>query len=89
MVLGVDREERAGKGKEKAGEADLPDDVAQAYIDAGFAERAKKNPLDHDGDGTPGGSLPGDHSTAAKGKRAKAGDHSTAEPAPDAQDVAP
>lgn len=32
---------------------------------------AKRDPLDHDGDGAKGGSLPGAKSTAAKGKRKK------------------
>lgn len=31
----------AAKGKAKAGEAELPDEVAQAYVDAGMAEKVK------------------------------------------------
>lgn len=47
----------AAKGKVKAGEADLPDDIAQGYIDAGMAEKAKATTelLPHDGSGAPGG----------------------------------
>lgn len=60
----------AAKGKEKAGEADIPDDLAQAYVDAGIAEaveaapkkaapkKAAQDPLDHDGDGRKGGAHP-------------------------------
>lgn len=64
----------AAKGDEKAGEAEVPDAIAEDYIAAGLATAVTggKSQLDHDGDGAPGGSLPGDQSTAAKGKRAKA-----------------
>lgn len=38
-----------------------------------LAERLSKcrDPFDHDGDGKPGGSLPGEQSTVAKGRRKK------------------
>lgn len=35
------------------------------------ADEAKADPLDHDGDGKRGGSLPGDASTAARGARSR------------------
>ncbi len=35
-------------------------------------EPVKAGPLDHDGDGEPGGSLAGEESTVAKGRRKKA-----------------
>jgi len=46
--------------------ARLVDDERVVVIDGSL------DPLDHDGDGNPGGSLPGEQSTAAKGQRAKA-----------------
>lgn len=41
--------------------------------DATVAEQRVSNPLDHDGDGKPGGSLKGEQSTATKGRRRKRG----------------
>lgn len=66
----------AAKGKVKANEAEIDDHIAQQYVDAGMAEIVKgkpaKDPLDHDGDGFPGGSLTGDESTVRRGIASKA-----------------
>lgn len=52
----------AAKGKVKADEADIDDQIAQQYVDAGMAAIVKakpgKDPLDHDGDGKKGGVAP-------------------------------
>ena len=49
----------AAKGKVKADEAEIADEIAQQYVDAGLAAIVKgkpgKDPLDHDGDGKAGG----------------------------------
>lgn len=53
-------------------------EFAGAYVELLAASRAveivdgepvKRDPLDHDGDGRRGGSLPGDQSTRARGRR--------------------
>ena len=47
----------------------LPDGVEEVGDDA--MPPPPSNPLDHDGDGVKGGSLPGEQSTASKGRRRK------------------
>lgn len=48
-------------------------EVARAAVKLlpGGVEEEGKSPLDHDGDGKAGGSLKGEQSTAAKGRRRK------------------
>ena len=75
----------AAKGGNDAGEADIPNEIAESYIAAGLAEAVARDPLDHDGDGARGGSLKGDASTSRRGAAAKAAE---SEQAP-AQDAAP
>lgn len=59
----------AAKGKVKASEADIADEIAQQYVDAGMAVIVKgkpdKDPLDHDGDGRKGGVAPAADDKAA------------------------
>jgi len=48
-------------------------DIADSYVERAKAlPFLKVDPLDHDGDGKPGGSLKGAQSTRSKGARAKA-----------------
>jgi hypothetical protein len=49
--------------------ADVHPDEIDNYRAGGF--EVADNPLDHDGDGRPGGSVAGYHATASKGARAK------------------
>jgi hypothetical protein len=51
--------------------ADVHPDMVDDYRQGGF--EVADNPLDHDGDGKPGGSVAGFHATAAKGARKRKG----------------
>lgn len=69
----------AAKGKEAAGEADIPEEIAQQYIDAGIAEKVKgkpkKDPLDHDGNGKKGGAAPAVEPAPAEADEQEGADH--------------
>lgn len=51
--------------------ADVHPDMVDEYRKGGF--EVADHPLDHDGDGKPGGSVAGYHATAAKGARKRKG----------------
>lgn len=45
--------------------------AAECLAGAPVSRSEQTDPLDHDGNGKPGGSLPGEQSTAARGRRRK------------------
>jgi len=65
---GFTAQEFAQDGEYEVGEA-----LAQSFIACGMAEAAgvKPHPLDHDGDGRPGGSPAGENATRRRGRKPK------------------